>query len=160
MKILRFILLLAIVSSCGTANKFTRAAKISMNGVWILKDITYETNSRATYNITILDNISLSCLEDTIWEFIANNNTGSYSLSGSTCSNKGVFNFIWSIPKELYGYTHSVLLKPVDNKMKSTINNKGYRMQLYDLDSINMIWSYDMIVDGQKFTIKMNFEKQ
>ena len=44
--------------------------------------------------------------------------------------------------------------------MKSTINNKGYRMQLYELDGTNMVWAYDMIVDGQKFTVKLNFQKQ
>ena len=149
-----------LLTSCGATNKFTRAAKTSMNGVWILKDIGYETKSSASYHITVLDNIPLSCLEDTNWEFISNNNTGSYALSGSSCPKKGVYNFIWSIPKEMHGYTHSILLKPVNNKGKSTNNNKGYRMQLYDLDGIDMVWSYDMFVDGQKFTIKFNFEKQ
>ncbi|WP_343912451.1 hypothetical protein [Aquimarina litoralis] len=160
MKTLRFILFAILLSSCGSTTKFIRTAKISMNGVWILKTINYETDSKGTYEISILDNIPLSCLEDTNWEFIANNHTGSYSLSGSTCLKKGVFNFIWSIPNELQGYTHSILLKPVDSKMKNTINNKGYRMQLYELDGTNMVWAYDMIVDGHKFTVKLNFQKQ
>lgn len=44
--------------------------------------------------------------------------------------------------------------------MKSEINNKGYRMQFHELKDDRMTWSYDLIIDGEKFTIKLNFEKQ
>ncbi|WP_158597001.1 lipocalin family protein [Aquimarina sp. BL5] len=160
MKTIYIILTCTILFSCGASNKLTRAAKKSINGVWILKDVDYNTDSKGTYAITVLDNISLKCIENTNWEFIANNNTGSYALSGSSCSNTGVQNFIWSIPKEMYGFNHSIMMKPVNHKMKSNNNNKGYRMQLFELEETTMIWSYDMIVDGEKFTIKLNFDKQ
>ncbi|WP_299222504.1 lipocalin [uncultured Aquimarina sp.] len=153
-------LICTLLLSCGASNKLTRAAKNSINGVWVLKEVDYDTDSKGTYAITVLNNISLQCIENTNWEFIANNNTGSYALSGTSCSNTSVQNFIWSIPKEMYGFNHSIMLKPVNNKMKSSNNNKGYRMQLYQLEETMMIWSYDMIVDGEKFTIKLNFDKQ
>ncbi|WP_299241831.1 lipocalin [uncultured Aquimarina sp.] len=160
MRTICILLICTLLFSCGVSNKLTRAAKNSIDGVWILKEVDYETDSKGTYAITILNNISLQCIENTNWEFVANNNTGSYALSGTSCTDTGVQNFIWSVPKEMYGFNHSIMLKPVNHKMKSNINNKGYRMQLYELENTKMIWSYDMIVDGEKFTIKLNFDKQ
>ncbi|WP_299436323.1 lipocalin family protein [uncultured Aquimarina sp.] len=160
MRTILIICICTLLFSCGASNKLTRAAESSINGVWILKDVDFDTDLKGTYNVTVLDNIPLKCLEDTNWEFISNNHTGSYALSGSSCPNTGNQNFIWSIPTEMYGFHHSIMLKPVNQQMKSDINNKGYRMQLYELDINKMIWSYDMIVDGEKFTIKLNFNKQ
>ncbi|MDH7446456.1 lipocalin family protein [Aquimarina sp. 2201CG14-23] len=154
------LLICALLLSCGASDKLTRAAENSINGVWILKEVNYDTNRKGTYNISILDNIPSTCIEDTNWEFIANNNTGSYALSGSSCSTKGIQNFIWSVPKEMYGFNHSIILKPVNKKMKSVTNNKGYRMQLYELEATTMIWSYDTIVEGEKFTLMLSFTKQ
>lgn len=149
-----------LLYSCGASDAFTRSAKISIHGVWILKEASFDTNSSATYNVTVLNGVPLKCIEDTNWEFISNNNTGSYALSGTSCPEIGIYNFIWSIPKEMNGLKHSILLKPVNKKMKSEINNKGYRMQFHELKDDRMTWTYDMIIDGEKFTIKLNFEKQ
>ncbi|MFD2562279.1 hypothetical protein [Aquimarina rubra] len=160
MRIVFLVMICALLLGCGASDKLTRVAESSINGVWILKEVNFDTAGKGTYTITILDNIPLKCIENTNWEFISNNNTGSYALSGSYCSTKGIQNFIWSVPKEMYGFNHSILLKPVNAKMKSEKNNKGYRMQLYELGEDNMIWSYDMIVDGEKFTIKLHFDKQ
>jgi len=104
--------------------------------------------------------LSQYCIQHTNWEFISNNNTGSYALSGTSCPNQEVQNFIWSVPKEMYGFNHSIMLKPVNEYMKSDINNKGYRMQLYDLKESTMTWEYDAIVDADKFSIRLYFEKQ
>ncbi|WP_378174198.1 lipocalin [Aquimarina sp. SS2-1] len=160
MRILSLVILCVFFCSCGASDQLTRAAESSINGVWILKEVNFDTESKGTYTVTILDNIPLRCIENTNWEFISNNNTGSYALSGSACNKTGIYNFIWSVPKEMYGFNHSILLKPVNAKMKSEINNKGYRMQLFELAENRMTWGYDMIVNGKKFTIKLNFDKQ
>ncbi|MHA7057449.1 hypothetical protein ACWGOQ_0009550 [Aquimarina sp. M1] len=160
MRIIFLVLICSVLFGCGASDQLTRAAESSINGVWILKEANFETENKGTYNITVLDNIPLKCIENTNWEFISNNNTGSYALSGSYCPTKEIQNFIWSVPKEMYGFNHSILLKPVNAKMKSEKNNKGYRMELYKIGAFKMTWSYDLIVDGKKFTVKLNFEKQ
>ncbi|SEK44225.1 Lipocalin-like domain-containing protein [Aquimarina amphilecti] len=160
MRIISFLFIGILLSSCGASDAFTRAAKVSINGVWILKRANFDTTSTTKYNVTVLGDVPLKCIESTNWEFISNNNTGSYALSGTSCPNTGNYNFIWSIPKGIQGDNHSILLKPVNEKMKSEINNKGYRMHLYELNEDKMIWSYDMIADGEKLTIKLYFDKQ
>ncbi len=160
MRAIVIVLINILFLSCGASDKLTRAAERSINGIWILRKVDLDTNHKGTFKIKLLDNIPTECIENTNWEFISNNNTGSYALSGYSCRQNGIYNFIWSIPKEMYGFNHSILLKPVNKKMKSELNNKGYRMQLYELGTNTMTWSHDRIVDGEKFTILLKFEKQ
>lgn len=137
----------------------TRTVATKINGAWTLETVDYETEKEGTYNFTIFNSISPKCLENTNWEFISNNNTGNYVLLDPSCTNIGIQNFIWTIPKEMYGYDYSIMIKQVNDKMKSTTNNKGYRMQVSDLSAETMVWTYEVKVNGQKFTIKLNFIK-
>lgn len=150
----------AIVLSCGASNKLTREAETAINGVWILKKASYQTNHAGRYIVTIFNDIPLNCIQNTNWEFISNNNTGSYALSGTSCPSQDIQNFIWSVPKEMYGFNHSIMLKPVNQYMKSDIQNKGYRMQLYELKERTMTWEYDAVVEAEKFSVRLFFEKQ
>lgn len=159
MKNILLLSLCIILSACGASDNITRSATKKINGRWLLKNVYYKTNAKGTFNIKILDEIPLKCLETTQWEFIANNHTGNYELSNNTCTEKGIKNFIWSIPTEMYGLDYSIMLKPVNEKMKSTTNNKGYRMQLSELDINTMVWTYDMDIDGENHFLKLYFIK-
>ncbi len=159
MKNIVLISLCVILTACGASDGITRSAKKMINGKWLLKNIDYETNAKGTFNITILDKISTQCIEGSHWEFIANNHSGNYELSNDACTEKGIKNFIWSIPTEMYGLEYSIMLKPVNKKMKSTTNDKAYRMQLSELDTATMVWTYDVTIEGENLLLKLNFVK-
>jgi hypothetical protein len=149
------ILILTLVS-CG-ASKTIRTSKKVMKGDWTLNSISY--SEQGTYNVSLLDDASKACFEGSEWQFIPNNNTGTYTINDTACS-IGVRNFIFTIQEvdpttELYDF----LLKPTDEKGKSA-TNYGYRMQLTQLTETTMQWQQTLNVEGKPFTITMNFTKQ
>lgn len=148
--ILGFILL-----SCGP--KVVRDSKKVIKGEWVLSNIVY--SQTGTYNVTLLNDTSKNCFEGSRWSFIPNNNTGIYTINNSDCPT-GDRNFVFTI-QEIDAQTglYDFLLKPTDAKGKST-TNKGFRLKLAALSESNMKWQQTVALDGQPFTINMNFTKQ
>lgn len=149
------VLAIALVS-CGTS-KVVRTSKKVMKGSWVLNTISY--SETGTYNVSLLDDASKACFEGSEWQFIPNNNTGTYTINDTACS-IGERNFIFTIQEidpttDLYDF----LLKPTDEKGKSP-TNYGYRMQLAQLTETTMQWQQTLNVEGKPFTITMNFTKQ
>ena len=150
------LLFLALLASCSTSKTLT-TAKETIKGEWTLQDITY--SSVGTYNITLLQDASKMCFEGSTWKFVPNNNTGIYTIEDSNCSTGDRY-FIFKIEevdKEAGGY--DFLLKPTDEKYKSTTNNSGFRFQLTHLDDTTMQWQQSLLVDGAPIVIYMNFSK-
>lgn len=142
--------------SCGTS-KTVRTSKKVIKGNWILNSVTY--NKTGTYNIQLLNDASKSCFEGSTWQFIPNNNTGVYSINGIDCTT-GDRNFVFTIQEidETTGL-YDFLLKPTNEKNKSETNT-GFRLRLSALSDTNMQWEQTVLVEGNPFTINMNFIKQ
>ena len=153
-KIILIFLAIGIVS-CG-ASKTVRDSKKSIKGDWTLSTITYSKTGK--YNVTLLNDTSKDCFEGSTWEFIPNNNTGTYSINESSCST-GVRNFVFTI-QEVNAETglYDFLLKPTNQKNKSE-NNQGFRLKLSALSQTDMQWQQTVSVDGIPFIINMNFTK-
>ncbi|MCB0447572.1 MAG: lipocalin family protein [Gelidibacter sp.] len=153
----RILLLLVTISlmSCG-GTKTVRASKKVIKGNWSLNSITY--NQPGTYNVTLLDDASKACFEGSTWQFIPNNNTGTYNINGAGCTS-GERNFVFTIQEidETTGL-YDFLLKPTNAKNKSE-TNKGFRLNLASLSETDMQWKQTLTVDGKPFTITMNFSK-
>ena len=152
------LLFLIIVSlfACGTSKTVRTSHKV-IKGNWILNSITY--SEKGTYNVSLLNDASKVCFEGSIWQFVPNNNTGIYNINNTSCST-GARNFVFTI-KEIDEQTglYDFLLKPTDEKYKSVTNN-GFRLNLTALSDIDMQWKQTVLVDGESFTITMNFNKQ
>ncbi len=56
-------------------------ARKTMRGDWQLTSITYPGNDQDV-QVSLLNDIPARCLENSTWNFISNNNTGSYEPSG------------------------------------------------------------------------------
>ena len=154
-KIIYSICILLMIMSCGSS-KTVRTSKQVIKGDWTLNSITY--NEIGKYNVTLLNDTSKDCFEGSTWQFIPNNNTGTYSINETSCST-GVRNFVFTI-QEMNAETglYDFLLKPTDAKSKSE-TNQGFRLSLKALSDTVMQWEQTVSVDGKPFTITMNFNK-
>lgn len=155
MKKIITILVVALLFSCG-ASKTVRQSKNTIKGQWVLNSINY--SEAGTYNVTIFNDASKQCFEQSKWQFIPNNNTGIYSIANTNCTT-GDRNFNFTIQEvdETTGLYH-FLLKPTDAKGNSE-TNQGFRLKLTQLSEMSMQWQQTVSVDGKPFTINMNFSK-
>ena len=156
-KIAVLILSVCFLLSCGSS-RVVNEARSTMKGDWQLTSITYP-GSNQNVQVSLLDNIPARCLEGSTWNFISNNNTGSYVPSGMNCDSNTRF-FIWSIDGtngDMGNY--DLMFKPTNADHKSEMNNKGYRINLTQLSGTQMTWEQTVSFEGKPFTIRMNFNK-
>lgn len=158
MKKTALILFLATLVSCGSSQVVREAGK-TMKGDWRLTSISYPGNEEAL-QVTVFNDVPAECLENSTWNFISSNNTGSYNPIGAGCDAGPNF-FIWSIDEvnEAAG-NYDLMFKPTDEDYKSTMNNRGYRINLTNLSADQMVWEQTITFEGEPFTIRMNFNKQ
>ncbi|WP_037321624.1 lipocalin family protein [Salegentibacter sp. Hel_I_6] len=146
-----------LLAACGPS-KTAKEARKTFDGEWTLTSVTYP-NSSGEFDVTLLNDANASCFESSTWDFVSNNNRGSYNVQGTNCSG-GARNFIWSIDEEntpdgIYDF----LLKPTDEDYKSTTGNQGFRMNLKSLSDSQMVWEQSVMLEGSPFVIRMNFSK-
>jgi len=141
--------------ACGTS-KTVRQSKKTIKGDWTLTSI--KSSAIGDLKITLLNDAEKACFENSIWQFIPNNNTGTYTLFGLNCSSDKRF-FVFTIDEVnedtgLYNF----LLKPTNEKGKSETNT-GFRLELSSLSETAMQWQQMVTLDGKPITIIMNFTK-
>jgi len=150
------LLFLAIgLLSCGTS-KTIRESKNAIKGNWTLSSISYSKTGK--YNVTLLNDTSKNCFEGSTWQFVPNNNTGSYTINDLSCST-GIRSFVFTI-QEVNSETglYDFLLKPTYENHKSD-TNQGFRLSLKTMADTAMQWQQTIVVDGEPFIINMNFTK-
>lgn len=155
MKKVILILISICFLACGTS-KTVRESKKTIKGNWTLTSI--KSSAIGDLKITLLNDSQQSCFENSSWQFIPNNNTGIYTLSGTDCSTDQRY-FVFTIDEvnEATGL-YNFLLKPTNQKGKSD-SNTGFRLQLSSLTETNMQWQQIVTLDGKPITINMNFTK-
>ncbi|WP_445736089.1 lipocalin family protein [Mariniflexile sp.] len=154
----RIIVLLLTIGlvSCGSS-KTVRDSKKVIKGDWTLTSITYSKTGK--YNVTLLNDTNKDCFEGSTWQFVPNNNTGTYTINESSCST-GIRNFVFTIQEVNAdnGY-YDFLLKPTNEKNKSD-TNQGFRLKLTALSDTDMQWQQTVSGNGEPFIINMNFNKK
>jgi len=154
MKQLTLALIAFVLLSCGTS-KTIQQSKKTIKGQWLLETVTYsETGS---FNVNLLQDASAACFEGSSWQFIPNNNTGTYAINGENCATD-IRHFIFTI-EDVGTEFQSFLLKPTDEKKKSA-TNQGFRLQLTQLTESNMTLQQTVTLEGKPFKITMNFSKK
>jgi len=155
MKKLILIVMAVGLISCG-ASKTVRTSKKVIKGSWNLSSIDY--SKTGTYDVTLFNDATKDCFINSSWQFIPNNNTGTYSMIDSSCDTSTRY-FVFTIQEvdEMTGLYH-FLLKPTNEKGKSE-TNAGFRLKLNSLSETQMQWQQTVTVDGAPFIINMNFTK-
>ena len=145
-----------LLLSCG-ASKTVKQSKKSIKGEWVLNSII--TPKSGVYKVNLLKDTSKECFTGSNWQFVPNNNSGTYSIIYDGCPT-GTRNFIFTIEDidALTGY-QSFLLKPTNEKKKSA-TNEGFKLQLISLSDSVMQWKETVLLDGKPFDILMNFSKK
>lgn len=154
----KFILVLTMIAllSCASSKSVNNSKKM-IKGTWTLNSITH--NNTGLFNIKLLNDASKQCFENSVWQFIPNNNSGIYSIGKEGCST-GDRNFIFSIIDiDSQNSQYDFILKPTNSKMKSETNNSGFRLKLMQLSENSMIIEQTVDYEGSPFKISMNFTK-
>lgn len=141
--------------ACG-ASKTVRESKKTIKGNWNLASV--KSSAIGDLKITLLNDAEKTCFENSTWQFIPNNNTGTYTLLGMNCSlDQRYFSFTIDEVNEDTGL-YNFLLKPTNEKGKSE-TNAGFRLELTSLSENSMQWQQIVTLDGKPITITMNFIK-
>ncbi len=153
-KIICFAIVLVLLS-CG-ASKTVKQSEKSLKGNWVLDDMTSTVIGELKF--TVFGQSSRDCIIGSSWEFIPNNNTGSYIESGSNCNAEKNY-FVFSIDEvdEVSGF-YDFLLKPTNKRGKSE-TDKGYRLELVNLTEDTMVWKHTINFEGKPATLTFKFNK-
>lgn len=144
--------------SCKSSAVVNEARK-TMRGDWTLNSIEYP-EGQENLEVTLFNDTSAECLENSVWNFVSNNNRGSYVPSNMGCSSEPRY-FIWSVAEmDASGGNYDMMLKPTNEDYKSTTGNQGFRINLTTLTTDVMVWEQTINFEGRPFTIRMNFNKQ
>ena len=154
MKKLYVIIVLLILTSC-SVSKAVQESKKSIKGNWTLTTINYSESG--VFNVVLLKDSPADCFKGSTWQFIPNNNTGSYTLNNSICTT-GMRHFVFTIEDVNSDGFQGFLLKPTDEKHKSE-TNQGFRFSLLTLTQSEMQLRQTVTLDGKPFNIIMNFSK-
>ncbi|WP_178986210.1 lipocalin family protein [Winogradskyella helgolandensis] len=155
MKNIVLVLITFCFLACGSS-KTVRQSKKTIKGDWTLTSI--KSSAIGDLKITLLNDAEKACFENSTWQFIPNNNTGNYTLSGLTCeAEQRYFAFTIDEVNEDTGL-YNFLLKPTNEKGKSE-TNAGFRLELTSLSETVMQWQQIVTLDGKPITINMNFSK-
>jgi len=149
--------LLFFIVGCGTPKAVIQSKRV-IKGNWSLETITY--SEKGAFNVSLFNDASKECFEKSVWKFISNNNSGTYSINKENC-NLGDRNFIFSVKeenKETGLYT--VIVKPTTKLGKPDKGQKiGFSLRLSQLEETSMQWIQQVSLDGVPFYIYMNFSK-
>ncbi|MDN3491744.1 lipocalin family protein [Winogradskyella bathintestinalis] len=156
MKKIAIILITFCFLACG-ASKTVRDSRKTIKGNWTLTSI--KSSAIGDIKITLLNDADKSCFENSSWQFIPNNNTGVYTLSGMNCFNEQRY-FAFTIDEVVDEATglYNFLLKPTNEKGRSD-TNAGFRLELTSMTETAMQWQQVVTLDGKPVTINMNFTK-
>lgn len=149
-------LLLLSITACKSTKSSSKSAawqkeKI-IKGKWKLQNVSFSPQGK--YEAMFYGDTPLECIQGSQWEFIPNNNTCSYKVNTSKCNSIGTKNFIFSLPQNEATTTQGIVLKP---KEQDKTSSRGYRSDLIELNSNEMVWNQSIYADGQPVTITMNF---
>jgi hypothetical protein len=85
--------------SCSSSNPtaVNRPLQKDVRGTWSLDNVSY---SESMVKVKAFDEYDAQCLKNSAWYFVANNNSGNFTLPGeANCPNR-TQNFTWYIDKQ------------------------------------------------------------
>lgn len=132
--------------------------KKGLNGSWILTDITFDGIPKGS-KITIFDQAPYKCFIGSQWDFVSNNNKGSFTLTatdeGCATGNQPI---IWSITQENGGNVFQFKKLFTGDKAKNVTT--GYKVALTDVEATTMTWRAAVGFQGQTGYLVYTFQRK
>ncbi len=111
-KIIAIPLLLLLIACGGSRNAAAPdpTEESDLKGDWTLTSIDFD--GFRDYSVTLFDDTTNECILNSRWNFVSNNNRGSYDVLQPGC-NEGTRNFIWTLDD-----SSKFTLKPTNEKLQ------------------------------------------
>lgn len=146
--------IIMMLSSCSTT-KVERHAEKSFRGDWTLTQITSDQAQNVVIT-QLFDHSSAECFEGSQWKFVANNNKGSYTLSGVGCPTN-TNEFTWFMEED--GNDTYLMFKRVEDGEKARHVTAGYRMRLISVDDYQAHFIHEVPFENGRMAIHYYFSK-
>lgn len=143
-----------LMSSCSTT-KVERQAEMAFRGDWTLTQIVSDQDQNVVIT-NLFDHSSPECFEGSNWKFVANNNSGSYTLSGVGCPTQEN-RFQWFMEED--GNDTYLMFKRVEEGDKARHVTAGYRMKLVSVDDYQAHFIHEVPFEQGRMAIHYYFSK-
>ncbi|PUZ26491.1 Lipocalin-like domain-containing protein [Chitinophaga costaii] len=136
----------------------TSFSKRALNGSWILTDIQFDGIPKGS-KVSIFDEAPYQCFIGSQWDFVSNNNKGSFTLTATDngCST-GNQPIIWSIVQE--NGDNVFQFKKLFNGDKAKNVTTGYKVSLSDVQATSMTWRAAVGFQGQTGYLVYSFQRK
>ena len=131
------------------------SSKKILKDYWLLNKVAYVEPDMYD-RITLFNDVTNFCFEQSLWRFSPSSNTGSYAINDLYCSyGKRNISFDVAESSKKTGLYDVVLKIPKDNG-----DTDRFKVKITELSNKSMQWNYTTWVNNKPYTIEMNFVKK
>ena len=151
-----FVFLLS--SSKAISENPIKSKKKLLKGTWEVTNIKF-VGDKGLYKANLFDIADSPCFNGSQWIFIPNNGSGKFIVNSSAHCEASTHRIHWSYAESEDG-TAVIQFKFVNEKNKPLDSaNRGYRVNLENLDTANMEMRVATTYEGNPFDVVMTFSK-
>ena len=144
--------------TAATGTGTSTVAKKGLNGSWILTDIQFDGIPKGS-KVSIFDEAPYQCFIGSQWDFISNNNKGSYTITSTDNGcNTLTQPIIWSIVQE--NGASLFQFKKIFNGDKAKNVTTGYKVTVSDVEATTMTWRAVVGFQGQTGYLVYTFQRK
>ena len=126
-----------------------------LKDMWLLNRVSYVEPDMYD-RITLFNDVTNFCFEQSLWRFSELNNTGTYAINDLYCS-YGKRNISFDVSKsEKKSGIYDVVLK-IQNSNGDT---DKFKVKITEITDNSMQWNYTTWVNKRPYTMKMSFLKK
>ena len=156
---LTFTLFMFLLSSSKTISENPiKSKKKLLKGTWEVINIKF-VGDKGLYKANLFEIADSPCFNGSQWIFIPNNGSGKFTVNSSAHCETSTHRIHWSYAESEDG-TAVMQFKFVNEKNKPLDPaNRGYRVNLENLDEANMEMRIATTYEGNPFDVVMTFSK-
>ncbi|SHE72644.1 Lipocalin-like domain-containing protein [Mariniphaga anaerophila] len=155
MKINLILLSLFLMFAACSTTKQVRTSQRGLKGSWTLSSVSTDRGNTVSIK-TLFNQASPSCFENSSWNFVSNNNSGTYRFNNGSCDDS-THSIKWFMKDN--GDEISFLWKFIPEGMKAKDVKAGYELKLISESESEFFLAQNAILEGSTITIYYQFVK-